>query len=247
MDVSTLPRVWPLGLTDWDLIALAWFFVCTVAYNVVTGQGPMARHSLIGAIQTQRFRWFANMARRGDRVVDILLVSNLAAGNSFFASTSIIMLGVLASLLGSGARAQAILDKLPFAVPAAPGLWDMKIVLLITIFVYAFFKFAWAFRLGHYSMIMVGATPFSTHEPNADCADAAERAAKLAGIAAEHSNLGLRAYYFAMAALGWFFSPLIFIITTTIVMLIITRREYFSRSLAIISNEKTRTISTLGL
>ncbi len=235
-----------LGLSPVDLLALAWFFVCTVAYNLLTGYGRLAQSTLVAAIQAQRVRWFANMSRRPDRVVDVLLISNLAGGNSFFASTSIILLGVLASLLGSGERAQGIIDRIPFAVPSSPVIWDLKIVLMMTIIVYAFFKFAWAFRLGHYSMIMVGAAPFAKDDNGPECMHHAMRAARVAGIAAEHSNLGLRAYYFAMAAIGWFFSPLWFIGTTTLVMLIVTRREYYSRSLAAISEQKTHTISTLG-
>ena len=48
-----------------------------------------------------------------------------------------------------------------------------------------------------------------------------------------------------MAAIGWFIHPLLFIITTTLVVLIVTRREYFSRTLNILSDHPTRTISTL--
>jgi uncharacterized membrane protein len=238
------PKVF--GLTLLDLMALGWFFLCTVAYNFVTAHGEMGRHSLLAAIQIQRERWFVNMSNRHDRVVDVLLVGNLAAGNSFFASTSIVMLGALSALLGSGEKAQAIIDRIPLAIPSSPVLWDLKIVLMMTIFVYAFFKFAWAFRLAHYAMIMVGATPFRSDTNDQDCMDHSKRTARVAGLAAEHGNLGLRSYYFAMAAIGWFFSPLWFIATTTLVMLIVTRREYYSRSLAAISDHKTRTVSTLG-
>jgi uncharacterized membrane protein len=242
------------GLTPIDLIALGWFFLCTVAYNFITARGRLGDLSLLGAIQVQRQRWFYNMAQRHDRVVDVLLVGNLAAGNSFFASTSIVLLGALSALLGSGEKAQGIIDRIPLAMPSSPVLWDLKIVLMMTIFVYAFFKFAWAFRLAHYAMIMVGATPFrpaslSPAEEQAhktECLGHSMRTARVAGLAAEHGNLGLRSYYFAMAAIGWFFSPLWFIATTSLVLLIVTRREYFSRSLAAIADHKTTTISTLG-
>ena len=38
-------------------------------------------------------------------------------------------------------------------------LWEVKVLLLIGIFVFAFFKFAWAFRLTHYTAILIGAAP----------------------------------------------------------------------------------------
>jgi uncharacterized membrane protein len=223
------------GMTPLDVLALLWFFVCMVAYSVATRHSGIGQFSLLNAIQQQRVRWFANMSRRSDRVVDVLVISNLAGGNSFFASTSIIMLGVLSALFGAGQKAQAIIERLPFAMPSPSVLWDVKIALMMTLFVYAFFKFAWAFRLGHYSMIMMGATPFPTPDNGPDCMNQAMRAARVAGLAAEHSALGLRAYYFAMAAIGWFFSPMMFIATTTLVLIIVMRREYYSRSLAAIS------------
>jgi len=234
-----------LGLGLPDLLALAWFLVCTVGYNIVTGARGLWRASLVGAIQAQRMSWMGHMASRNDRVIDVLLISSLATGNSFFASTSIVILGALSALLGAGERAQAVLEQLPFSVHASPIAWDLKVILEMLVFIYAFFKFAWAFRLAHYSMIMMGATPSAGTAPLEEREQQAARAGRIAGIAAEHGNLGLRAYYFGMAAIGWFFHPVGFILTTTLVVLIVTRREFFSRTLAILSDNQSRTISTL--
>lgn len=40
--------------------------------------------------------------------------------------------------------------------------------------------------------------------------DFAARAGRVVGLAAETFNDGLRGYYFAFAAIGWFFSPIVF-------------------------------------
>ena len=232
-----------LGLTWLDAVALGWFLVCTLGYNVLTSAPAVWRWSLPGAIQAHRMAWMRQMSHRPDRVIDVLLISNLAGGNSFFASTSIVLLGALSALLGSGERAQAVLARLPFAAPSTPAAWDVKVLVLMVVFVYAFFKFAWAFRLAHYSMIMMGATPSSGHEPKAETEALADRAGKVAGLAAEHGNLGLRSYYFAMAGLGWFIHPAVFLVTTTLVTLIVTRREFLSRTLNIVSDNPTTTVS----
>ncbi len=52
-----------------------------------------------------------------------------------------------------------ILAELPFAVPSIKAVWHAKVLLLIVIFVYAFFKFAWAFRLTNNCAILIGAAP----------------------------------------------------------------------------------------
>ncbi len=223
-----------IGMTLLDALAFLWFAIATIGYSLFTRYGPASESNLISAIQRQREAWMANMARREDRVQDVLLVSNLAAGNTFFASTSVILLGALSALLGSGGTAQRVVASLPHALDAPPALWNLKILTLMAVFIYSFFKFAWAFRLAHYAMILVGATPAAGKASEKVRLAHGARTARLAGIAGEHSNSGLRAYYFAIAGTAWFYHPLLFILATTWVLLIVIRREYLSRSLSLI-------------
>ena len=174
--------------------------------------------------------WMRNMARRDVRIVDAQLLAALSQGNAFFASTSAIGIGGLAAMIGSGDKVQSLFERLPYAAQSTPVVWELKLVLLITIFIYAFFKFAWAFRLSHYTAIMIGATPIADGSNHVECDDHAARTAQLVGIAAEHSNGGLRAFYFAIAALAWFYHPLAFIAATAWVLVILVRRDFFSRS-----------------
>lgn len=106
----------------------------------------------------------------------------------------------------------------------------------MTIFIYAFFKFAWAFRLSHYVAIMIGAMPGADAAHAEQCTRHAEQTARLIGVAGEHSNSGIRSYYHAIAAIAWFFHPLLFMLATSWVILILARRDFFSRSLRIISD-----------
>ena len=47
--------------------------------------------------------------------------------------------------------------SLPFGASASAAVWELKIVGLAIIFIYAFFKFAWAYRLFNYAAILLGA------------------------------------------------------------------------------------------
>jgi uncharacterized membrane protein len=221
--------------TPLDVIAVVYFFVAIGLYRFIGSRAGLERRSLVGAAQQQRLRWMLNMASRGEnRVLDAILLNSLGQGNAFFASTSAIAVGGLTATLGSGAeRLQYLLDALPLTMQSTPVVWAAKQLLIMGIFVYAFFKFAWAFRLSHYATIMIGATP-ATDAGNPECKDHAERTAKLIGIAGEHANSGIRSFYHAMAALAWFFHPLLFMIATTWVILILARRDFFSRSLRLI-------------
>jgi uncharacterized membrane protein len=223
--------------TPLDLAALGYFLLAILIYRLFAGSPGLEGRSLVGAIQRQRVHWMVNMAKRENRMLDAILLGGLGQGNAFFASTSAIAVGGLAAMLGSGERVQALLANLPFVAPATPLVWEVKQLLIMAIFVYAFFKFAWAFRLSHYASIMIGATPAYDERDGRDCVDHAERTARLIGIAAEHSNSGIRSFYHAIAALAWFFHPLLFILATTWVVLILARRDFFSRSLRLIREQ----------
>ena len=195
--------------------------------------------SIVGAVQAQRVVWMRNMAARDVRIVDAQLLASLSQGNAFFASTSAIGIGGLAAMIGSGDQVQKLFERLPYAAQSSPVVWELKLILLISIFIYAFFKFAWAFRLAHYTAIMIGATPIANGSNHADCEEHALRTARLIGIAGEHSNSGLRAFYCAIAALAWFYHPIAFMIATAWVLSILVRRDFFSRSRRLLFGQKT--------
>lgn len=225
-----------LLLTSPDAAALAWFFVWIVGYRLIAGSATLERRSIVGAVQQQRERWMTNMAIRDARIVDAHLLGGLSQGNAFFASTSALIIGGLAAMMGSGDKIQILLERLPFVAKSSPALFEIKLLMLVAIFVYAFFKFAWAFRLSHYAAIMIGATPLLDAGNRETCERHAMRTARLIGIAAEHSNGGLRAFYYAIAGMAWFFHPLAFVAATTWVVLILVRRDFFSRSRRLISD-----------
>lgn len=221
------------AMTELDLAALAYFLVAIAVYRIVLGRTRMGDASLIGAIQAQRVTWMQNMAKRENRMLDAILLGNLGQGNAFFASTSAIAVGGLAASVGSGEKVQAMLERLPYVAPSSSVVWELKLLLIMGVFIYAFFKFAWGFRLSHYAAIMIGATPLAAEAPDV-CDQHARRTAHLIGIAAEHTNSGLRSFYHAIAAIAWFFHPLLFIAATTWVLLILIRRDFFSRARATI-------------
>lgn len=215
-----------------DLAALAWFFAAILGYRTIASYGPLERRSIVGAVQRRREEWMRNMAVRDGRIVDAHLLGGLAQGNAFFASTSALIIGGLSALLGSGDKAQVLLERLPLVAKSSPILFEVKLILMIGIAIYAFFKFAWAFRLSHYASIMIGATPLlETDKSNRDaCEDHAMRTARLIGLAAGHANGGVRAFYYAIAGFAWFAHPLAFAAATTWIILILVRRDFFSRS-----------------
>ncbi|WP_439577228.1 DUF599 family protein, partial [Elioraea sp.] len=112
-----------------------------------------------------------------------------------------------------------------FAAPTTQVLWEIKIGLLLLIFVSAFFELTWSLRQFNYCLIIVGGIG-----PTADAAAfaQAEIAARVANRAARHFNTGLRAYYFGLAAITWLVHPLALILASLLVLAELHRREFRS-------------------
>ena len=217
-----------------DIAALVYFGLAVFIYRTVAARRAKNGGGLLGAIQQHRLNWMLNMAKREQRMLDAILLGSLSQGNAFFASTSAIAVGGLAATLGSGEKLQAVLAHLPYASATTPVILEAKQLLIMGIFIYAFFKFAWAFRISHYTSIMIGATPSYDQANSAACTQHAERTAGLIGVAAEHTNSGLRSFYHAIGAIAWFFHPVLFMLATTWVIIILARRDFFSRTLRLL-------------
>jgi len=215
-----------------DVIALAWFAMCYFGYAWATHHGPLSQQTnLVKAVEVRRMEWMMQVARREIRIMDAQLLTTLSSGNAFFASTTVIVLGGLAAMLGAADNVKQRLEQLPFVPDTPLVVWELKILFLMGLVIVAFFKFAWAFRLTHYIGIMLGAMPNWSREVDEECARHAGKTARLASVSAMHTNAGLRAIYFAIAGLGWFLHPLVFIAGCGWVLGIVYRREYRSRAL----------------
>lgn len=210
-----------------DALALAFFIASWVGY--VYRADRSGERNLLAATNRYRLQWMREMLRRENRTMDSIMVGNLLRSITFFANTTIFILLGLVTMLGYHDRASDIISEIPFAQPASGFLWEIKIFLLIIIFIYAFFKYTWSLRQYNYAGIFIVAAP--SRERVDEHEDAAQRGAALVANAAKHFNNGLRAYYFGLAALAWFLHPLAFILTTGWVLFVTHRREYRSGTL----------------
>lgn len=223
-----------LPWTDW--LALLTFVSLWVGYALFARYWGHRQSSLLITTNRYRARWMLEATERDPRMLDGLITQSLAHTPSFFSSTSILVVGGLIAVLGTTERASDLMSEIPFAQVTSLVVFEFKIISMVAIFVYAFFRFTWCLRQYTFVALVIGAMP----SPKAFEADEgarrqyANRAAALVGSAAESFNDGLRAYYFAFAALAWFLSPLAMVISTLVVIGILFHREFGSDALAIL-------------
>lgn len=227
MGLEELVRAIP-GLGLLDLLAVAWFVLCWAGYTVLTARLlPDRLRSLPKLSHLYRIAWMRRLLERDNRIYDSTLLGNLMHSVTFFASTTIIILAGLVSMLGVRDKGLQVAADLPFVVSTSPQLWEVKLLLLITVFVYAFFKLTWSLRQFNYCALVVGSAP-ERFDDRAQLEAFARLAARINSLAGDQFNLGLRAYYFGLASLSWFVHPGLYILVTGWIVIVLYRREFSS-------------------
>lgn len=216
------------GFSTLDLVALAFFTLSWLGYHYVVEMGPYAVRTLNMRMNLRRARWIRESAAREVRIVDTQVMGGLQNGTAFFASTSLLAIGGTLALLNATDRAVAIFSDLPFVPMTLRSVWELKIIGLVAIFGYAFFKFAWSYRLFNYCVILLGALPPFDSKDERAMAHAVHETIEMNIAAGRHFNRGQRAFFFALAYLGWFLGPISFIGFTGAVLVAMYRRQFAS-------------------
>ena len=227
------------GFEPIDAIAVALFFAAWLMHALVVSRLPLRRRTLSHAMHAYRSRWMENAVRREAKMVDALIQNSLQQGVLFFASTSILVIGALLAGLGAAEQAVRVLGDLPFTSTDTPLEWELKVLLVVGIVTYAFFKFAWSYRLFGYLIILIGAGPDRGTDgiaPDAAELDAwSAKLGKLHAVAAYHFTAGIYAYFHALSAMAWLISPWLLMAATFWVSLVLYRRAFGSRFLQILT------------
>lgn len=228
-----------LTVTWLDVFAFAFFLAAWTGYvRFATRRGTRVP-SLQTSMDGYRRTWMVRMIERDNRMVDVNIMRNLTRSSQFFASTTMLILGALVALMGYVQQALDVVSGLPFTVKGTQRAIELKMLLLVVIFVYAFFKFSWGIRQLNFCSILVGAAPKPPQGDPEQHAGHINRIARITSSASINFNNGLRAYYFALAALAWFLHPWLMIVATAWVVYVLYRREFRSKTLNALVEQDT--------
>ena len=217
-----------LGFGWLDLGALAFFTTAWLSYHLAVEFSPARHGGLNVRMNEHRRAWMEQMLLRDNRMVDANIMGSLQNGTAFFASTSLLAIGGVLTLLRSTDEALSAMAELPFGLTTTRLAWEIKVIGLAVIFVYAFYKFAWSYRIFNYAAILVGAVPRADERHREDTKAAVQRAAAMNIVAGRHFNRGQRAFFFALAYLGWFISAYVFFAGTAACLYVMWRRQFAS-------------------
>ena len=225
-----------LNINAMDLAAFAGLVLAWLGTGWFTEHPPANRPSVSVLMNDYRRDWMRQFVTREPRIFDATVLDSLRQGTAFFASASMIAIGGGVALLGNadivkGLAVQLALDE------GAIGI-ELKLIVMLTYLANALLKFIWSNRLFGYCAIMMAAVPNDPADPHVY--HRAAQAAEINITAARSFNRGLRAIYFALAALGWLAGPVALMVATVFTAGILVRREFASVSREVILHRKAK-------
>ena len=232
-----IPLFASIPLIDW--LALLWLMLCWNGYAWYSERSAAANRGLFNIILSYREGWATALLRRDLRVADAALIGNLTSTVSFYANTTIYIIAGLFALLGTLDKVVNIAADLPFARHANAEVIELKLMVLLAIFIFAYFKFTWSLRQFNLYTILVGAAPSPADErPQAELDDYAKRLTIVNAHAGDEFYRGIRAYYFGLATVTWMIQPWLFIAVTTGILMVLYRRDFSSEVCRVLGTKK---------
>jgi uncharacterized membrane protein len=107
-----------LPLIDW--LAVLFFFCAWIGYSQFAKRRADVQPSVLASTNHWRRQWMLQATVRENRIVDAAVLQTLSSSPSFFASTTILIIGGLLAMLGTTDKASELVRELPFA-PRPPG------------------------------------------------------------------------------------------------------------------------------
>jgi uncharacterized membrane protein len=197
--------------------------ICYFAYNIIVPWIERRRPSLSVIMNMQRRRWVANAAKR-ETPFDAILSGNIMQSVSFLASTAVLMVLAVFAVFGQLPTLMAALDSLSLDRAYSVSDVEIHLVVMLALFVLAFFAFTLSLRQFNHFCIMLGALDHNVETPE----DEIEAIARMNALGAKNFNSGIRAYYFSVATVAWFASEWLAIATCLATIFILAHREFFS-------------------
>jgi uncharacterized membrane protein len=192
-------------MTAFDWTALVLFFVCWLGYDPLMRLLASKSGSLNDDMTVVRRVWMTAMTHREIKLVDSQLMGHSINSASFFASTNLLLVAAVASVLFGG---EGVL--MGFAAVGAENtplkLLEIKLALVMLCLIRGLLDFIWALRQMNYTLALIGAAP--EIESETDRIAFGQAASDLLNPALAAFSQGVRAYYFALAAAAWLFGPL---------------------------------------
>ena len=97
-----------------NLLAISWFLLCWVGYTYYALRKGRDTACLATVLHLYRRDWMNRLLMREQRMADASVIGNLERNTSFFASSTLLILAGLITVIGASDKAVVLLHELPF-------------------------------------------------------------------------------------------------------------------------------------
>jgi uncharacterized membrane protein len=216
--------IFDASLLDW--VALAAFFVAVLAYSRYADH--IGDRLLNARMREIRTRWLRRYLEREDRVIDSILTGHSINSITLFCSATLLIVVALLGVLTNADTAYRVAIVSTFVTHTTLELFQVKLIGLVCVFVYGFYRFTWALLQYNYFLALIGSAPFQDHLTPTAIDEMGNQMSVVLNSAVTSFHSGFRTYYYALAWVGWFFHPLVFIAATAFVTFILVYRQIAS-------------------
>ena len=116
-----------------DIVSFTWFILCWVGYTTFARLAAKKTNTLSSILYQFRKEWVEKLSLTGMSEVDAELLASLEKQVSFFASTSLLILASLVTVLSTSSEIFMNLTSLRFVTAVSLEFIQLKLLLLIII------------------------------------------------------------------------------------------------------------------
>jgi uncharacterized membrane protein len=198
-----------------DWIAIVLFLVTWVGLEPMMAIGwPRRTNSLLLDMARVRKAWMREVLTRDNNFIgDAAILGHTINSASFFGSANLIVIVGMSSALfmepNVGVEEGVIAQ---FTAVGPIWLFQCKVVLVMATLLRGLSDFIWAVRQINYCLASIGASP--SREEHRDIEAWTEALTLVVNPALRSFSVGVRSYYFTVAAALWFLGPVAFVVAT---------------------------------
>ena len=205
------------------LLLTSWFAYSTI-FKV------MSKESINSKLIAVRWQWIKQITRYERSPFDAILIGHIVHSVAFFGSATLIVLAGLFSVAINLDSIHATMIGLHFINNASIELFTIHFALLAVVLTISFFSFVYALRKLVYAIALIGALPVITGSRAVDYDEDSldlliEDTSMVVTESLKTFNFGIRGYYYAIAAIFLFVSPLACMLVTLVATSVLIYRQ----------------------
>jgi uncharacterized membrane protein len=202
-----------------DIISLAASVLLLFAYHiylrVMVHRNP--HYSIQAVNKAARSGWVKSiMEDQSMALLGVQTLRNSTMAATFLASTAILLIIGTLTLSEQSDKLSGAWEALNMIGSDSPGIWTVKLVLLLTNFLMAFVCFSMSVRLYNHVGYQMN-VPIKYRPPSINARNVAIHLNR----AGYYYSLGMRTYYFAVPLVFWLFGPLLMVLATLVLIAVL--------------------------